>query len=103
MREKECHPWRRSLSEVSRFIENFTNPSDFVFCPCGGGFTTAVASKNLKRRCVSCDIEKDCVAGSDTALDSNTEAASIRLGKLVIVRYRLLAVRLTVRSGVEYK
>ena len=36
----------------------FSVPGDLVVDTCGGGFTTAVACRNLGRRCISCDIDK---------------------------------------------
>jgi len=60
-REKSWHPWQRSLGEIEKLIEYFSEPDDLIVDPCGGGFTTAIACHRLRRRCVSVDVEKACV------------------------------------------
>ena len=60
-KEKGWHDWQQPLVEVEALIEMFTKPGDLVVDPCGGGFTTAVACRNLGRRFVGCDIEEKCV------------------------------------------
>lgn len=61
-REKDWHPWQRTLGEVEKLVQYFTQPGDLVVEPCGGGFTTAVACRNLNRRCIACDCDPDAVA-----------------------------------------
>ncbi len=61
-KEKEWHPWQQTLEDVETLIRYFSQPGDLVVDPCGGGFTTAVACRNLGRRFVGCDIDEQCVA-----------------------------------------
>src|SRR5207245_2185095 len=42
-------------------VHHFSEPGDLVVDPCGGGFTTAVACRDLGRRCISCDIDEAAV------------------------------------------
>ena len=61
-KEKEWHHWQQPLDEAVKLIHNFSSPGDLVVDPCGGGFTTAVASRNLNRRYIGCDVEAECVS-----------------------------------------
>lgn len=60
-KEKVWHEWQQPLSEAELLIRNFSSSGDLVVDTCGGGFTTAVASRNLNRRYVGCDTEEECV------------------------------------------
>lgn len=60
-KDKSYHVWQQNLDEAMYFVERLTRPADLVVDPFGGSFTTAVACKRLGRRCISCDIEKECV------------------------------------------
>ena len=60
-KEKEWHPWQQPLEDVESVIRFFSQPGDLVVEPCGGGFTTAVACRNLGRRCIACDINEGFV------------------------------------------
>ncbi len=60
-KEKDWHPWQQPLEEVETLLRYFSQPGDLIVDPCGGGFTTAVASRNLGRRCIACDIDESCV------------------------------------------
>jgi ParB-like chromosome segregation protein Spo0J len=60
-KEKSWHPWQLPLSEVEMLVRYFSDPGDLVVDPCGGGFTTAVACRNLARPCISCDVDEMCV------------------------------------------
>jgi site-specific DNA-methyltransferase (adenine-specific) len=65
-KEKEWHEWQQPLEEVERLVRYFSEPGDLVVDPCGGGFTTALACRNLGRRCISCDtVEKAVLAGQE--------------------------------------
>ena len=51
---------------LGEFAENtvrneFSRPGELVVDPCGGGFTSAVACRDLGRRCVACDVDRSCV------------------------------------------
>lgn len=60
-KEKDWHPWQLSLIEVEMMVRYFSDPGDLVIDPCSGGFTTAVACRNLGRRCIACDVDEQCV------------------------------------------
>ena len=60
-KEKEWHDWQQPLEVFERLIRYFSDPGDRVVDPLGGGFTTAEACLRLGRRCVSCDVDADCV------------------------------------------
>ena len=60
-KEKEWHDWQQPLEEVESLVRYFSQPGELVVDPCGGGFTTAVACRNLGRRCISCDIDSSAV------------------------------------------
>lgn len=60
-KEKEWHDWQQPLEEVERLVRYFSEPGDLVVDPCGGGFTTAIACRNVGRRCISCDIDEAAV------------------------------------------
>ena len=61
-KEKAWHAWQQPLEEAVKLIHNFSSPGDLVVDPCGGGFTTAVACRNLNRRYIGCDVEAECVS-----------------------------------------
>lgn len=67
-KEKEWHDWQQPLAEIEWFVRFFSEQGDLVVDPCGGGFTTAVACKNLGRRCISCDIDEASVIGGQMRL-----------------------------------
>jgi site-specific DNA-methyltransferase (adenine-specific) len=60
-KEKDCHAWQQPLEEVERLVRYFSSPGDLVLDPCGGAFTTALACRNLGRRCISCDVDLKAV------------------------------------------
>lgn len=61
-KEKEWHPWQQPLEEIEKLVSYFSRPGDLVVDPCGGGFTTAEACLRQNRRCISCDVETECVS-----------------------------------------
>ena len=61
-KEKDWHPWQQPLTEVEMLVRYFSDAGDLVVDPCGGGFTTAVACRNLGRRFIGCDVEQGCVS-----------------------------------------
>ena len=67
-KEKDWHEWQQPLEEVERLVRYFSDPCDLVVDPCGGGFTTAVACRNLGRRCISCDVIERSVLGGQERL-----------------------------------
>jgi ParB-like chromosome segregation protein Spo0J len=60
-KEKDWHDWQQPLAEVENFVKYFSKRGDLVVDTCGGGFTTAVACRNLGRRCIACDIDEAAV------------------------------------------
>jgi ParB-like chromosome segregation protein Spo0J len=68
-KEKDWHDWQQPLEEVENLVRYFSQPGDLVVDPCGGGFTTAVACRNLGRRCVSCDIDAVALIRGQDRLD----------------------------------
>ncbi|KAA0139176.1 hypothetical protein FYZ48_11080 [Gimesia chilikensis] len=61
-KEKAWHHWQQPLDEAVKLIHNFSSPGDLVVDPCGGGFTTAIACRNLYRRYIGSDVEAECVS-----------------------------------------
>jgi DNA methylase len=60
-KEKGFHEWQQPLAEVENLVKYFSQPGDLVVDTCGGGFTTALACRNLQRRCIACDIDEAAV------------------------------------------
>jgi hypothetical protein len=67
-KEKDWHPMQQPLEEVEALVRYFTQPGDLVVDTCGGGFTTAVACRNLGRRFIGCDISAECVSKGQARL-----------------------------------
>ena len=61
VKEKKWHPHQQTLEEVEELVEYLSKPKDVIVDPCMGGATTAVACRNLRRRFVGCDSERECV------------------------------------------
>lgn len=60
--EKDSHEWQQGIAEAAYYIDKLTLPGGMVFDPFCGGATTAVAAKQLKRRWLTCDVDKAAVA-----------------------------------------
>ena len=60
-KEKDLHPWQRSLEQVKYIVENLSDPGDLVVDPTEGSGTTAEACHNLGRKHIGCDIDPACV------------------------------------------
>jgi len=60
-KEKDWHKHQEPLAEVEWMVDHFSEPGELVVDTCGGGFTTAVACRNLQRRCITCDVDKTAV------------------------------------------
>ncbi len=56
--EKKYHDWQQPLPEARYFVEKFSKPGDLVLDPFAGSFTNAIASYELGRRFLGCDIEE---------------------------------------------
>lgn len=59
--DKRFHGWGQSESGMADLIERLTKPGQLVCDPFVGGGTTAVASMNLGRRFIGCDLDASCV------------------------------------------
>lgn len=68
-KEKDLHEWQQPLEEAERLVRYFSQPGDLVVDPCGGGFTTAEACLRLSRKCVSCDLDPECVGKGQKRLE----------------------------------
>jgi 16S rRNA G966 N2-methylase RsmD len=58
-REKDLHEWQQGLPGMKKFVEIFTEPGDTVCDPMFGSGTTALACKELKRKFVGAEIDKE--------------------------------------------
>ena len=75
-KEKNWHLWQQPLGEAEKLVEYFSKADDVVVDPCGGGFTTAAACLRLgDRRCVSCDVEAECVRKGVERMEQERQAA----------------------------
>ena len=68
-KEKEWHPWQQPSDVLALLVSYFSQPEDLVVDPCGGGFTTAEACLRLGRRCISCDVNAECVSKGQERLE----------------------------------
>lgn len=78
LNDKEWHPMQQPLEVFEQQVRYFSHPGDLVVDPCGGGFTTAEACLRLGRRCISCDVDSNCVANGQKRLQLVRE--SLRAG-----------------------
>src|SRR5262249_15539055 len=62
--EKDVHPWQQSVKEASYYVQKLTPKGGLVFDPFCGGGTTAVACKTLGIRFITCDVDKEAIAGA---------------------------------------
>lgn len=53
-----CHPTQKSLKLFEALIKKHSNPGDLVLDTFLGSGTTAIAAKNLNRKCIGCEIDK---------------------------------------------
>lgn len=60
-KKKDWHPYQQPIDEVEPLVRYFSEPGNLVVDPCAGGFPTAVACKNLGRRCIAYDIDESYV------------------------------------------
>jgi len=58
-REKDGHDWQQSMSGIKKFIEFFTDVNDTICDPFVGSGTTAEACKQLKRKFVGAEVDKE--------------------------------------------
>lgn len=73
MEEYENHPTQKPISLLDRIIKASSDEGDVVVDPFGGTFTTAYVAKQLGRKAISCDIEKEYVKIGLRRLELATE------------------------------
>ncbi len=71
-RDKKYHKWGQSLAPFRQLLEWFSEPGDLVLDPFLGGGTTAVASKQMGRRCIGYELDADMAARARERL-ANTQ------------------------------
>jgi 16S rRNA G966 N2-methylase RsmD len=61
--ERDMHKenWGQTVKPFELLIERFTKPNDLIFEPFAGTGTTLIAAKNMKRRCIGCEIDKQYI------------------------------------------
>ena len=74
-KEKQWHAWQQPLDVVERLVQCFSEPGELVVDPCGGGFTTALACRNLGRRFIGCDVDQECVLAGQERLAEEISGA----------------------------
>jgi len=60
-REKDMHDWQQSEEPFKYIIERFSKTGDLVLDPMAGAGTVLKVSKDLKRKCIAIDRNKECV------------------------------------------
>lgn len=53
------HPTQKPLALIEELVKTYTNPGDIVLDSCAGSNTTGVACKNLNRRYIGIELNKD--------------------------------------------
>ena len=71
-KEKDWDEWQQPLEEVEQLVRYFSNAGDLVVDPCAGRVTTALACRNLSRRCISCDVDLKAVLDGQERLSNNS-------------------------------
>lgn len=56
-KDKKIHPTQKALEVVKRLIEAHSDPNDLILDPFMGSGTTALATMQLKRNFIGCDVE----------------------------------------------
>jgi DNA modification methylase len=60
-REKDMHDWQQPEEPFKYVIERFTKVGDYVLDPMAGSGTVLKVCKDLKRKCIGIDQDKECV------------------------------------------
>lgn len=60
-REKDMHNWQQPEEPFRYIIERFTKTGDLVLDPMAGAGTVLKVSRDLKRKCIAIDRNKECV------------------------------------------
>lgn len=70
--ERTGHVTQKPMRLMTQLIELFTDPGDLILDPFAGSFTTAVACKQLGRRCIGIELEEKWCAVGAKRLDATT-------------------------------
>jgi len=68
-KEKADHPWQQAVAEAAHFIAPLCPKRGIVCDPCCGSGTALLAAKQLDRRWIGYDRDKDAVATARSRLD----------------------------------
>jgi hypothetical protein len=60
-RAKDFHDWQQAENPVKYIMERFSNVGDLILDPMAGAGTVLKVSKDLKRKCIAIDKNKECV------------------------------------------
>lgn len=64
------HPTQKPLNLLRRLVQLFTDPGDLVLDPFAGSLTTAVACKELGRRCIAVEMDEGYVKAGIKRLEA---------------------------------
>jgi DNA modification methylase len=70
-REKDFHYWGQGESAVGYLMKTLSYPGDLVLDPFVGGGTTLVVAKDLMRRCIGIEIDKQYIPAIKSRLNSD--------------------------------
>lgn len=80
------HPCPKPLPLMLKLIEQFTDPGETILDPFGGSMTTALACKQLGRKCISIEMnEAYCEIGVKRLTTGLRAAALIDAGQAVLL------------------
>jgi len=71
-REPRVHETQKPLRLMRELVELFTDPGDLVLDPFAGSLTTAVACKQLGRRCIAIEMDAGYVQAGIKRLEATT-------------------------------
>lgn len=60
-REKDLHDWKQAEDGMKYLIERFSYVNDLVLDPMAGAGTALKVCKDLRRKCIAIDRDKECV------------------------------------------
>ncbi len=67
------HPSQKPIKLIKEIVNKFTKEGDTIFDPFAGSFTTAVACKELHRKCIAIEINKEYYEIGKRRLDNTIE------------------------------
>ncbi len=92
-RRIDNHPCQLPVHLIERLILMTTDEGDIIFDPFSGGGSAAVASRQLGRKYIGCDIDREYADAANSrysestkTLDENGKFVSIHLGQIVSMR-----------------